>query len=488
MTEGRVRCFVWLAVINDREIHLTIRKCTHPFSLPTGPPLVYLSSLSAERNCSGGHSGICCIPVREMDISQKGQTAAKPVQRPPSSGRKLLIIERKLISNRGHQHTQIAALTSLLPDCETHFIAGDSYDGFLGEAAGKLDNDTIKLSRLRTRMRHGTLSQRIRALVNAIKAGRISLPKSAYGQTLAEACQRLGLGPEDLIVIPTAELDSLESARELCSVLGDVAPQICLRFLSPDLGDIKVRLRERRFQAAIAEMPSKITLFTETEELADFLRNRYGANVTGGFFLPCSMRVGESPQRADSGSETFRVGVFGAPRRGKGNSRIPLIAQEIARLRKSGSGRLIEFVVQGADEDFNDTGVYGSLQEYAAGTSGVLISPHGDRLSPAEFEILFNSVDAILLPYDTTVYGLQGSGIIQDAVAAHKPVIHTEGMSMKSFLSQGNACAASTDGEFAEAILKMAADPVAFAEGAERAAGYFEKLLRMSPLKQFVYR
>ncbi len=58
-------------------------------------------------------------------------------------GSKVLIIEPKLIRNRGHHHTQIAALKALFPDHQLHLIAGEGYDGFAGDAAATFSKPTL---------------------------------------------------------------------------------------------------------------------------------------------------------------------------------------------------------------------------------------------------------------------------------------------------------------------------------------------------------
>lgn len=421
-----------------------------------------------------------------MEISDTAQIAGGPVSRSLEQC-KLLVIERKLISNRGHHHTQISALKTLLPDYETHFVAGESYDGFMGPAAGKLDSKSIKLMRLRSRLRYGNMFQRLSALVGTIKsAPAAGLPASAFGDQLIKICRRLQLGPRDLIVVPTAELDAIESAIELSSALRDRAPRICLRFLSPELGERDGKIREKRLRAASAASRPNIFLFCETEEMANYFAVKYGLDVTSGFYLPCSIQPVPLRRDVTLQSERFRVGVFGEPRPEKGSTRIPGIIESVALLAKSRPTRPLEFMIQGSPADFGQGGIYDALQKSFTATHDVIVSPQMNRLSPLEFEHFFEAVDAVLVPYERSVYRLQGSGVIQDAVAAHKPIVHIEGMSMAAFLSHGNACAATTDMEFAEAILHISEEPWKFRAGTARAAAYFDNLMRNSPFMSIV--
>ena len=394
---------------------------------------------------------------------------------------KLLIVERKLVSNRGHHHTQVSALRALFPDHDVHILAGETYDGFLGAAVGRLDAKPIKLAKYRSRLQYGSLSERVDAGFGALKmAHTLKLPPSAFGAQLADICRSLGIGADDIVIVPTAELDTFESAVEMTAILGNQAPLICLRFLNSELGDRHEKIRRKRLRAAAEGLRPNIFLFSETEELALFLHENFGMPVAGGFYLPCSMSTSSVYELV--GSDKFKIGVFGEPRPEKGSARIAGIVAALAGLAHGHAAKPIDLLVQGSPEDFQAGGFYDGLREFEAGKAGVFVSPQSNRISPAEFERLFQSVDAVLLPYDRSVYGVQGSGVIQDAVVAHKPIIYSEGMSMGEFLSHGNGFAATTDQEFAKAILHVAENPAACREGAARAAARFHKALADNPL------
>ncbi len=400
-----------------------------------------------------------------------------------SARQKLLIVERKLVHNRGHHHTQIAALRRYFPHHETIIVAGEAYDGFLGAAAGKLTNRSIKLAKLRSRLLYGNAFEQMAAVFGVLKAKHsLKLPRSAFGKQLADICRSLSVGANDLIVIPTADLDTLESAVELSTVLADETPRICLRFLNSELGDRNEKVRSRRLSAILAKLPANVFLFSETEELAAYFQASFGMPVEGGFYLPCSMPVAIPARYKTDDSGSFRVGIFGEPRPEKGSARIADIVAAVAELAESGPVGALDFAIQGSMADFSEGGVYGGLQNFNGGGRNITVSPQGNRISPQEFEQLFQSTDAILLPYEAAIYGLQGSGVVQDAVAAYKPIIYAQGMSMKAFLSFGNALPATTNQDFAAAILRIAADPSGFQPGTERAAGYFQDVLLNNPI------
>lgn len=367
---------------------------------------------------------------------------------------KLLIVERKLVSNRGHHHTQVAALKVLFPNAETYILAGEGYDGFLGEAIGTIAVENFKVSRLRAKLKHGSLTQKIAAGFRWVFAGCRRLPKSAFGQNLIDISMRLALSSDDMIIIPTADIDSLESAVELSRHSGDNAPRVVLRFLSSTIGEKKENFLVSRLHHSIDHMPDNIKLFTETEELATYFRARYAMDVMGGFFMPCSLSFSDFEKNTKERTDVFRVGVFGGPRTEKGSERIAPIIRSVAKRLGTPHDQTIQFLVQGSIEDFSKTGVYRDLADLI-NADGVSVLAVSDRLSPQEFEEAFKSVDVILLPYDVEVYGLQGSGVIQDAVMDLKPIVYSNGMAMKEFLSHGNALAATSNGEFAEKIAEI---------------------------------
>lgn len=371
--------------------------------------------------------------------------------------RKLVIVERKLVRNRGHQHTQINALRKMLPEHDLHLVTGEDYDGFLGEATARISTLCRDLYKLHWRIRYGSFRQKVDAFTRALACGKVlSLPASPYGELLSQTCDLLEMSERDLVVIPSADLEALESACWFTENRSGRTPRFVLRFLDAELGEHKTSRRRKRLKVLSDALSGKnnLALYCETEEMATHLNTQYGLDVQGGFYLPCSFDPAlppEGPARAKSAP--IRVGLFGAPRPGKGYERIGGIIDCLRDLlRQKPTTNPIEIVLQGSERDFAENGAYNFASEMNEEDSGVHVSRHSDRLDPDTFIKLFLSADLILLPYDTNVYGLQGSGIIQDAVATEKVIVHSEGIAMKQLLSSGNAHAASSDVDFAKTI------------------------------------
>lgn len=402
--------------------------------------------------------------------------------------RKLLIVERKLVRNHGHHHTQIAALKKLFPDFDYHLMTGEDYDGFLGASAARMSGRSRDLSKLKWRISHGTGRQKADAFLRAMLSGRLlTLPNSPYGNELQEVCARLGFGRSDLILVPSADLETLESLSDLIAVRKADTPRLIVRFLDIDLGEHKKARRQKRLKKVFDTVSTHggLSLFSETEEMAAAMKKRYGLDVHGEFYLPCSFDPGDQvPGPERPGDAPFRVGLFGGARPGKGYERISGIVaclEKLVEVRRPSSP--VEILLQGTERDYGPGGVYEFAGAYVEAGGPLRVVRLTDRLSPEDFRDRFLSVDAILLPYDTKFYGLQGSGIIQDAVAARKSIIHTRGIAMQAFLSHGNAISAVSDEEFAQAIVTMVQNTGEYEDGCRLAARYFERLLDNSPVE-----
>ncbi|MEO0797554.1 MAG: hypothetical protein AAFX93_20620, partial [Verrucomicrobiota bacterium] len=235
-------------------------------------------------------------------------------------------------------------------------------------------------------------------------------------------CARLAFGRSDLILVPSADLETLESLSDLIAVRAADTPRMIARFLDIDLGEHKEARRQERLKKVFDTVSSHdgLSLFSETEEMAAEMKKRYGLDVRGEFYLPCSFDPADQvrgPERP--GDAPFRVGLFGGARPGKGYERISGIVaclEKLVEARRPSSP--VEILLQGTERDYGPGGVYEFAGAYVEVGGPLRVVRLSDRLSPEDFRDRFLSVDAILLPYDTKFYGLQGSGIIQDAVAA----------------------------------------------------------------------
>lgn len=399
---------------------------------------------------------------------------------PSSSGqRKALIVERKLVRNRGHHHTQIASIEELLPEHEIMLLTGAGYDGFLSYPARSVTANVSRDGRKARRNAYGPMLQR---LANSFARGLFgrNTHYSNFGVQMFETITAFGLKDADVIIIPSATLDDLSAVAETYGRLGSgLRPQCYIRFLDPRLGEPSAHLREAQMAALLRELPREIRLFCETEEMANSLSCHFHHHFAGGFYLPCTLDPRKKWERpGKSLADPFRVGVFGIPRKEKGATRIGPIMAAVGKVRR---GNEVEFVIQGHESDFQPDGFYATV----AATSGHVNAKRLiGALDPDEFQRNFLLSDVILLPYDVSVYGLQGSGLVQDAVAANIPIIYSRGMSMQRLLNCGNAVEATSDDDFAKNIIDLSSNAKDFSAGCRTANSVFQEILENHPIKQ----
>lgn len=396
--------------------------------------------------------------------------------------RQVLVLEPSLVENAGHHHTQIGALSQLLPEFKLSVLAGPTCSDFPGFDLARLDSKAIRVRKLQLRADQGaglkSLYSRLRFLATA-KNGRSS--RSSYGDSLIKYCLQRGLSASDVIVVPSADIDALESAAELYSVLKQQCPLICLRFLTPCLGVRSDSIRIKRLAAIPEEFLDRTVLFTETVELAAHLRRTLGLPFTGGFYLPCS--IGSDVDVNAVESDFFRVGVFGAPKARKGSARVAAIIRKTEAIISQESNHKVKFVIQGRERDFAETGAY---RQVRSNNGNLVVSRLPAELTPSKFQEMFMAVDAVMLPYDVSTYGLQGSGVVQDAVMGLKLIIHSERLSMTNLLDHGNAFPAKTDDDFAEVIAALARNRNQLKAGLVRAREYYEHCITEHPLREVI--
>ena len=359
-------------------------------------------------------------------------------------------------------------------------LAGDSYDGFLPYPARSITGKNISRERRRARRdAYGTPFRRLLTALMPLLCARRPQP-SHLGLEFCEAISNFEITGQDAIIIPSATLDDLSAVVETYEHLDyDDHPQCYVRFLDPSLGEPSKRLREAQMAALLKELPQKVHLYCETDEMADIMSDRFHHQFGGSFYLPCTLDPREEWKKPQKSPEApFRVGVFGIPRKEKGAARICAIINETIKIKNIGN---IEFIIQGNEADFHRDGIYSELQKHIENN---VVRKLLGLLSSDEFKRNILLADALILPYDLTFYRFQGSGLVQDAVAANIPIIYSNGMSMKNFLGQGNALTATSDEEFAKAIAVIAANNHTFVEGCRAANHEFRKILTNHPLRR----
>jgi glycosyltransferase involved in cell wall biosynthesis len=97
-----------------------------------------------------------------------------------------------------------------------------------------------------------------------------------------------------------------------------------------------------------------------------------------------------------------------------------------------------------------------------------------------KFLELLKSVDIFLLPYSKKTYKYSGSGFITDAIFLEKPLIVSQGISMRNLLTFNNAISANSPKDYSAAIIKISKNYENYAKNSKLAKKYLKKTMLKS--------
>lgn len=366
------------------------------------------------------------------------------------------ILERMLYWEHGHYLTQIRAYDALSRADRRYVITAED----VGEVAlNRAPGDTRPEPEILRILPSG---QRKKAAADPDASAREA------AATLADTCAKLPLGASDAIIVPSA------TRYEMLLAMGFAAAErpVCrLRILAVSFVEALSEDELATLRQIVTN--GRITLHSETPELAQALINRFGLPCQPGFLLPCTIVPGQTaPASAATLKDgTFRIGCLGKPRKEKGSYFVPHIINATRRAIGRAKGvEAVTFVYQTAPQRVHRRALFNlELAKTNWSKRGVKLELLVGTQSVAALTDQLFSLDALLLPYSIERYATSGSGMVIDAVLAGLPVIHTKGMAMADLLGHGNALAATGADAFAAQILRMAQNPQDFADGAARA-------------------
>lgn len=198
-----------------------------------------------------------------------------------------------------------------------------------------------------------------------------------------------------------------------------------------------------------------INLFTETDELAKYLKNKYIIS-SKKLLIPCSIENSFfSPKKKDD--YKFTIGFLGSPRSNKGVSKIPKIISCLRdKLSNNKSKYEIRFLLQIGNLKKRKKFIF-LIKEFISRhiTNKVKVEIINDCYDSEDFLNIQKKVDIFLLPYSLKSYKFSGSGFIIDGIMLSKPIVHTSGIAMYELLNRGNALGANSSDEFADALQKV---------------------------------
>jgi glycosyltransferase involved in cell wall biosynthesis len=169
------------------------------------------------------------------------------------------------------------------------------------------------------------------------------------------------------------------------------------------------------------------TLFftTENKLMAEAFDTEFGIESR---ILPVPLRAHESQRRKDD--EKVRIGFFGYSKSDKGFHLLP----EVATICRN-KGIDVEFQIQVQHSNWEQA----TIQAEQALRRMPNVHLIEGSLGSKDYLTEMSKVDVVLLPYDPKLFGMRGSGIFTESVAAGRPIIASERTFAAESLKKGEA-------------------------------------------------
>lgn len=284
-----------------------------------------------------------------------------------------------------------------------------------------------------------------------------------FEQELADALARCDVGPDDHLLITSAEYLQYQGLLHLLeSVPPERLPFIHVR-TSYDENMVhnakfgpRLPALFRRF-AELGRVGRRLFFYAEIPELAaDF--NRWGLVPFETLPTPAPVRpASQTPPRAASQDRPLTILFPGQPRLEKGYGRLPAIVA--ALLERRDVARPFRFVFQSTPKRSGRTApsvavVRERLRQFPADRVRLL----EDALNNEAYYRLLAAADIVLLPYDALRYRNRPSMIAVEAALFGKPLVVTAGVPVAALARDGCGAVAASDGEFASRLAQVVND------------------------------
>ncbi len=180
----------------------------------------------------------------------------------------------------------------------------------------------------------------------------------------------------------------------------------------------------KAFDRAAPLIGRKLFFATENEAIARLFRETYGIEAE---ILP--VPFGVTQPHHDAG-KTIRLGFFGYSKADKGFHLLP----ETAAICQE-KGLDLEFHVQVQHSHWEQATIEAERALRALPNVGLIEG----ALSSQDYIAETNRIDVVLLPYDPVLFGMRGSGIFTESVAAGRPIIASQGTFAAESIEKGEA-------------------------------------------------
>jgi glycosyltransferase involved in cell wall biosynthesis len=411
--------------------------------------------------------------------------------------KRLYIVDPSLSDLRGHHYalTRAATLSAQSLGFAVHWLCSAQYSGALSIDGVTIDPAfrSTMYDRYMMKAPESRMASKLRSLLDRFALRREKLsPEEGFRQDLQSALARQGADAQDRIFIHTADGVIFRSIAGL--LLGSNGAELpVLHVATPynptgvmpnkgapeEISTAILALREKNL------IDSKIFLYGENDQLATHLAANWSVPVRS-LDLPVKPRETYKIQRAQAyrqgrlglADDAFLVVSLGSARLEKGFDLFPDIIGHVFAL--AGNAEFpdvdptkIKFVLHASPQ------IIGRHPDIAAAIEKLtaMESEHVelilDPLSDIDYENLLQASDAVMMPYSEKDYGIRGSMIVSEAIAAAKPIIATVGTYPGYAAAETHGRTAGSPQEFAESLLAIISDREASRERIERASDEF---------------
>jgi glycosyltransferase involved in cell wall biosynthesis len=284
------------------------------------------------------------------------------------------------------------------------------------------------------RLAHGLESRWLpggAALFDILEAVTWRLLNRSFRRDLASLPREL-CSPDHLLVITAISQNQISGLVDfMCSRPQALLPNVvCQLMFAPDWtpwgrgAHLGAAYYREAFQRAAPFVDGKLFFTTENDAIARIYREQYGLETK---ILPIPFAVACPPRRAE---RTVHLGFFGYSKSEKG---FHLLSEAAAICQAEGLD--VEFHIQ-IQHSHWEHAVVEAERKLRAMPNICLIE---GTLSSDDYVAETNKVDVMLLPYDPASFGMRGSGIFTESVAAGRPVIAAEGTFAAHCIERGEA-------------------------------------------------
>ncbi|TAL80347.1 MAG: glycosyltransferase family 1 protein [Beijerinckiaceae bacterium] len=184
------------------------------------------------------------------------------------------------------------------------------------------------------------------------------------------------------------------------------------------------RYYREALQKAAPLIGDKLFFTTENEPIAQIYLERYGIETK---ILPVPFARTRPPRLSQ---KTVRLGFFGYSKSEKGFHLLP----DVADLCRS-AGLDVEFDIQIQHSRWEPVTI--AAEEKLRGMPNVRLIE--GALNSDDYTAATDRADVILLPYDPVLFGMRGSGLFTESVAAGRPIIASSGTFAGESILRGEA-------------------------------------------------